>query len=109
MYTASVLIHSHYFHFMWLGYVETTFKNCLCMYSVPFRLFPTITEVDEYHLELTIVVKADFPEANHGSNVALKIPVPKSVMSIKTVSGARHCIINWGYTCVLTALHLTSQ
>ncbi len=84
-----------------LGYMEANFNLFIC--SVPFRLFTTITEVDEYHLELMLVVRADIPEANHGSNVMLKLPVPRSAMSIRTVS-VGHCIIDWGYIYIYICL-----
>ncbi len=60
--------------------------------------------MDEYHLELMLVLRADIPEANHGSNVMLKLPVPRSVMSIRTVSVGQ-CIIDWGYI----TLYFTAQ
>ncbi len=53
---------------------------------VPFRLFCTIMEVDENHLELSLLVRADIPEANHGSNIMLRLPVPRSAMSVRAVS-----------------------
>lgn len=47
-------------------------------FRAPFRLFPTVTETDMTHLELLLVVRADMPETQYGSNVTIRIPVPRA-------------------------------
>jgi AP-4 complex subunit mu-1 len=53
-------------------------------FRAPFRLFATITEVDPLHVELLLVVRADMPDANHGSSVTLRIPMPRGAISVGT-------------------------
>jgi AP-4 complex subunit mu-1 len=44
----------------------------------PFRIYPTLEETGPYKLELVVLVRADLPDGNHGTNVSVRIPVPKA-------------------------------
>lgn len=44
----------------------------------PFRIFPTLEETGPYKLELVVLIRADIPDGNHGTNVVVRIPVSKS-------------------------------
>jgi AP-4 complex subunit mu-1 len=50
-------------------------------FRVPFKLYPQIEETGAYRLEVTIVVRAEIPEGNYGSNVVLRLPVPRNTVS----------------------------
>lgn len=50
-------------------------------FRVPFKLYPTIEESSQYRLEVTIIVRAEIPEGNYGSNVVLRLPVPRATVS----------------------------
>ena len=47
-------------------------------YKMPFRIFPYVEQVGPYKLEAIIKIRADIPKKSHGSNVLIRIPVPKS-------------------------------
>lgn len=47
----------------------------------PFRIFPTVKDIDKFKFELFVVVKADIPDGHHGSNVTIKIPVPRCTVA----------------------------
>jgi AP-4 complex subunit mu-1 len=51
-------------------------------FRAPFRLFPTVTETDALHLELLLTVRADMPEAQYGSGVTVRVPVPRSAATV---------------------------
>lgn len=53
-------------------------------FRAPFRLFPVLQEIDAYKLELVCTVRADMPEANHGTNVQIRIPMPRCTVSAHT-------------------------
>ena len=46
-------------------------------FRTPFRIFPVLEETGPYKLELVCTVRADIPEGNHGTNVQIRIPVPR--------------------------------
>lgn len=50
-------------------------------FRVPFKIFPTIEEPGPYKMDLMIVVRADIPEGNYGSNVVIKVPLPRNTVS----------------------------
>eukprot|EP01033_Poteriospumella_lacustris_P014343 gene14343-10246_t len=50
-------------------------------FRVPFKLYPTIEESSPYRLEVTIVLRAEIPDGNYGSNVVLRLPVPRAAVS----------------------------
>lgn len=51
-------------------------------YRAPFKLYPSIEESGVYKLDAIILLRADIPEANYGSNVILRLPVPKNTVSV---------------------------
>lgn len=48
----------------------------------PFRVFPTLEETSPFKVELVLRVRADIPEQNHGTNVTIRFPVPKSAAAV---------------------------
>lgn len=46
-------------------------------FRAPFRVFPILEETSPYKVELVLKVRADIPEANYGTNVVIRFPVPK--------------------------------
>jgi len=50
-------------------------------FRMPFRLFPSVNEVSPVKFEVILVIRADIPEAQHATNVAITIPVPKSTQT----------------------------
>ena len=48
----------------------------------PFRILPTLEEQSQYKVELVLRVRADIPEKNHGSNVVIRFPVPKTATTV---------------------------
>lgn len=51
-------------------------------FSPPFRIFPSIEEISQYKLELICIIRADIPDGQSGTNVAVKIPVPRSTSNV---------------------------
>ncbi|KAG5182084.1 coatomer protein complex, gamma sub-unit [Tribonema minus] len=51
-------------------------------FRAPFRMFPSVTETDALHLELLLLVRADMPEAQYGSNVVVSVPVPRAAGTV---------------------------
>jgi AP-4 complex subunit mu-1 len=64
--------------FVVLNYRVTADFRC------PFRIYPTIEETGPYKIEMTVMIRADIPEGNHGTNVAVRIPVPRATVSAST-------------------------
>ncbi len=52
--------------------------------KLPFHIHPTVELVSSDRVEIQIIVRADLPEQNYGSNVAISIPVPAG--SVRSVS-----------------------
>jgi AP-4 complex subunit mu-1 len=48
----------------------------------PFRIFPVLEETSPYKVELVLKVRGDFPEAQHGINVTIRFPVPKTSATV---------------------------
>lgn len=46
-------------------------------FTTPFRIIPSIEEVDPKKLEITVLVRADMPANHFGANVTVEIPLPK--------------------------------
>ena len=46
-------------------------------FSTPFRIFPSIEEVESKKLEITVLVRAEMASNNFGANVSVEIPLPK--------------------------------
>ncbi|CAG9311558.1 unnamed protein product [Blepharisma stoltei] len=51
-------------------------------YQTPFRIFPFVEVLTPYKLELLVKVKSCFPETQYGSNVAVRVNLPKSSSSV---------------------------
>jgi AP-4 complex subunit mu-1 len=51
-------------------------------YRAPFKLYPTIEESGTYKVDAIVVLGADIPEANYGSNVVIRLPVPRATVSV---------------------------
>jgi len=53
-------------------------------FRTPFRIFPQFEENHAggpYKIEMVCMIRADIPEANHGTNVQVRIPVPRCTTS----------------------------
>lgn len=50
----------------------------------PFKIFPTIEVIDTYRIDFVCTIFADIPENNHGINITIRIPVPRSTVTAKT-------------------------
>ena len=46
-------------------------------FTTPFRIIPSIEEVDSKKLEITVLIRADMPANHFGANVTVEIPLPK--------------------------------
>jgi len=46
-------------------------------FTTPFRIMPSIEEIDSKKLEITVMVRADMPQNHFGANVSIEIPLPK--------------------------------
>jgi AP-4 complex subunit mu-1 len=57
-------------------------------FSTPFRIFPSIEEVEPKKLEITILIRAEMPSNHFGANVTVEMPLPKctSVASCSVIS-----------------------
>jgi len=49
-------------------------------YKPPFKLYPTIEDSGTYKIDVIIIVRAEFPESNYGSNVSIRLPVPRATV-----------------------------
>lgn len=47
-------------------------------FRVPFKLFPTIEETGPFKLDVILSVRSDIPEGNYGSNIVIRMPVPRT-------------------------------
>lgn len=47
----------------------------------PFRVFPLVEELSPYKLEVIVKIRADIPDSNYGSNVAVRFAVPRTSSS----------------------------
>jgi len=50
-------------------------------FRCPFRITPIIEETGPYKLDVVVVVRADIPEGNHGTNVVIRVPLPRATLS----------------------------
>lgn len=57
-----------------LNYRVTTDFRC------PFKIFPVIEDNGQYKLDVIIVVRAEIPEGNYGTNVTIRMPVPRATV-----------------------------
>lgn len=44
----------------------------------PFKIYPLIEEPAPYKMELSILIRAEIPDGNHGANVVVRIPMPRN-------------------------------
>jgi AP-4 complex subunit mu-1 len=51
-------------------------------YDMPFRFYPYIEKHSPYKVEVNIKLRADIPKTSHGSNVLIRVPVPKTTQSV---------------------------
>lgn len=51
-------------------------------FSVPFRIFPFLDRISPYKLELTLKVRATFPEAQYGANCRISFKVPRNCTGV---------------------------
>ncbi len=49
-------------------------------FRVPFKIYPVIEESGQYKLDVTLTVRAEIPDGNYGSNVAIRMAVPRSTV-----------------------------
>jgi AP-4 complex subunit mu-1 len=47
-------------------------------FATPFRIFPSIEEVEPKKLEITVLIRAEMPSNHFGANVTVEIPLPKA-------------------------------
>ncbi len=62
-------------------------------FRAPFRVFPVLEESSQYKLELLLRVRADIPDKNHGANVVIRFPVPKTASSVTPEVGAEGAVL----------------
>lgn len=43
----------------------------------PFRIFPSIEEVESNKLEISVLIRAEMPQNHFGSNVSIEMPLPR--------------------------------
>mmetsp|Transcript_11898 Transcript_11898/g.14377 ORF Transcript_11898/g.14377 Transcript_11898/m.14377 type:complete len:445 (-) Transcript_11898:199-1533(-) len=51
-------------------------------YRCPFKIFPSIEDTGPYKMDIVIRVRADIPEAHHGANVVIRMPLPKTSANV---------------------------
>jgi AP-4 complex subunit mu-1 len=57
-----------------LNYRVTTDFRC------PFKIYPTIEDNGPYKMDVVIVVRAEIPDGNYGTNVTIRMAVPRSTV-----------------------------
>lgn len=50
-------------------------------FRTPFRIYPIIEEAGAYRLDVSISIRADIPDGSFGSNVIVKMAVPRATVS----------------------------
>lgn len=50
-------------------------------FSCPFRIFPSIEEVEPNKLDITVLIRAEMPTNHFGANVMVEIPMPSAAIS----------------------------
>eukprot|EP01038_Epipyxis_sp_PR26KG_P008755 gene8755-11829_t len=51
-------------------------------FRAPFKVYPTMEDTGTYKVDAVIVIRADIPEGNYGSNVIIKMAVPRSAVTV---------------------------
>ena len=49
-------------------------------YRPPFKIYPLLEEVGPNKLELSLTIRAEIPDGNHGAGVMIRIPMPRSTL-----------------------------
>jgi AP-4 complex subunit mu-1 len=47
-------------------------------FRCPFKIYPSIEETGPYKMDVTIVIRAEIPDGNYGTNVVIRMPVPRA-------------------------------
>ena len=57
-------------------------------FTTPFRVFPSIEEVEPKKLEISVMVRGEIPQNHFGANVSIELPLPKctAVASCNVIS-----------------------
>eukprot|EP01039_Chlorochromonas_danica_P006329 gene6329-6980_t len=50
-------------------------------FRVPFKIYPMIEEPGPYKMDVALVIRAEIPEGNYGSNVVIRMAVPRCTVS----------------------------
>ncbi|CAM9360798.1 unnamed protein product, partial [Ectocarpus sp. 12 AP-2014] len=53
-------------------------------FRCPFRLFPSVGDIDPYRMEVVVIVRADMPETAAGTNVVVRVPMPRNAVSVSS-------------------------
>eukprot|EP00595_Chromulina_sp_UTEXLB2642_P002245 CAMPEP_0196763096 /NCGR_PEP_ID=MMETSP1095-20130614/3439_1 /TAXON_ID=96789 ORGANISM="Chromulina nebulosa, Strain UTEXLB2642" /NCGR_SAMPLE_ID=MMETSP1095 /ASSEMBLY_ACC=CAM_ASM_000446 /LENGTH=204 /DNA_ID=CAMNT_0042115603 /DNA_START=390 /DNA_END=1001 /DNA_ORIENTATION=+ len=51
-------------------------------FPAPFRIYPAIEESGPYKVDVVCVIRADIPDGQSGTNVTVKVPVPRATASV---------------------------
>ena len=51
-------------------------------FRCPFRITPLIEEPGPYKVDIVVVIRADIPEGNHGTNVVVRVPLPRCTQAV---------------------------
>jgi AP-4 complex subunit mu-1 len=46
-------------------------------FQAPFKVFPRVEEISQFKVDFLCTVRAEIPEANHGTHVIIRIPLPR--------------------------------
>lgn len=76
-------------------------------FRVPFKIYPVIEENGQYKLDVTITVRAEIPDGNYGSNVAIRMAVPRCAVGahvefVSEVAGSNAEYVATEKKCVWT-------
>lgn len=51
-------------------------------FRVPFKIYPVIEESGQYKLDVVLTIRSEIPDGNYGSNVVIRMAVPRSTVSV---------------------------
>ncbi|KAL0490081.1 AP-4 complex subunit mu [Acrasis kona] len=63
--------------------VGTSYKN-----DMPFRIFTNVSGVGAFKIEIEVKIRADIPKTTHGSNLFIRIPLPRTTDNVVTTIGS---------------------
>eukprot|EP01087_Luapelamoeba_hula_P018182 TRINITY_DN5836_c0_g1_i1.p1 TRINITY_DN5836_c0_g1~~TRINITY_DN5836_c0_g1_i1.p1 ORF type:complete len:406 (+),score=58.18 TRINITY_DN5836_c0_g1_i1:49-1266(+) len=71
------------------GMFELMKYRCSENVTLPFRVIPTVNEISRTRIEVHVTIKANFKPKNFGSNVGIRVPLPKNAATatIRVTSG----------------------